>query len=470
MIRTYVPLGHGSEITQLTNNGTKDYVIQTIPPNCFYITMAISGETNRMIAHRIFFNMMKQKDIRNLFVDIISNFSKIKRIFDDRIPDEFKDSIKLNLRLPGETYVDVKYTLFLDFKGDNVIYKAGLYDLSYITTNYDEFRTPITKFNSRGEMLKDKIQKIYNHSIIPSNEYFNALIGEFESKTVPIQKIKDTLKFWPFYSDYMHKGMSRIHIANNGKQTIKPTSFKYALEQFATFINSLHPRGSHTAGIQSPRPQYIGVAGHNMDDYNINNNDIVEREGPVLIQELIDLLNHSDTNATYITYFQTYYQYMIKLFKRIYELSNEEFNISDHNELFKQLESEGLYEEMKEVVRNHNKRVDKPQLHLSQSYLFANRPGIYINMACRSLPEDFPEVRKVARRRNSNASRLRYNRNNIHPELNKYIKSLRPSLNEENEGRTGGGAGGNSNNRVTRKNRRFFGGLSCHKRRKMHTK
>ncbi len=108
-------------------------------------------------------------------------------------------------------------------------------------------------------------------------------------------------------------------------------------------------------------------------------------------------------------------------------------------------------------------------------------------MACRVLPKQFPPERMLARRRNSNVSRSRYNKNNINPNLKKILNTLRPRLNEEEEeeenssGSTsgrGGGAGRNCNNRTQnmhaglmyartrRKNRRFGAGY----RRKTHTK
>ncbi len=464
MIKTYVPLGHGKEIIN-----ESDYVIKQVPPNCFYITMAISGEQNRVVAHDIFFNMMNEKDTRNLFVDVLSNFHKIKIIFDKRIPDAFKDSIKLNLRLPGEYYVDVNYYLFLDFKESNNVFKAGLYDMSYIHTHYGDFNRNIHNKKSGRSIHKNLLAKIYQGSLLPTPDYFDNFIEEHykSEKYIPNKNIKEILKFWPFYSNNFYTtGMFKIISTNpDGTVVNKPNSFHDLVVQFSSFINE-----------------------HNNNSFNINNDDDVFKNGPTILKEMVDLLNNSDPNSDFVKYVITYYSFMIKLFKRIKNMANEGFDLKNQELLEETLRAEGFHQEMRNLFLQYNARKDKPIEHVTQSYLFDNFPGIHINMACRSLPKLFPNTKRNARRRNSNASRLRYNTNNINPNLKKILNTLIPRLNQEDEeeeenssGSTsgrGGGAGGNGNNRTQdvhaglmynrtrRKNRRFGAGY----RRKTHTK
>ncbi len=473
MLKTYVPLGHGKEITN-----ESDYVIKQVPPNCFYITMAISGEQNRVVAHDIFFNMMNEKDTRNLFVDVLSNFHKIKSIFDKRIPDTFKDSIKLNLRLPGEDYVDVNYYLFLDFKESNNVFKAGLYDMSYIHTHYGDFNRNIRDTKLGKKIPKNSLAKIYEGSLLPTPDYFDNFIEEHykSEKYIPNKNIKEILKFWPFYSNNFYTtGMFKIISTNpDGTVVNKPNSFHDLVVKFSSFINE-----------------------HENNSFNINNDDDVfkngpasvhstdsdsERgfasQGPTILKEMVDLLNNSDPNSDFVKYVIKYYSFMIKLFKRIKNMAHEEeFDLNDKKLLEETLRSEGFHQEMRNLFQQYIDRRDKPIVHISQSYLFDNFPGIHINMACRSLPESFPRERMLARRRNSNVSRLRYNTNNMNPNLKKILNKLRPMLNEEDEEEeenspATGGAGGNGNNRALRgltrrKNRRFFG---AGHRRKTHTK
>ncbi len=393
-INTYIPLGHGREITIKKQNGSLDYDIKIIPDGCYYITMAISGEKNLRSAHDVFFDMLKNRGISLLFNDIISNFPQIKLIFDTEIDrklkPEQKGTIELNLRLPGETYVDVKYRLFLDFEENDEIYKSGLYDLNYIQDNINLFGKKLTTKDKKDRLETTIIPLIYDGSLLPTPDFFNKLIDQSRAK-VDVKQIKDILKYWPFYINFEKTGMFK-----NVPGSRQPKTFKDLCTEFFT---------------------------------SITNED---EEEPQTFIEIEELLKSSDTSASFITLINTYKTFIRKLYNTIQENINEGKDNVD--ELITKLEEEGLRIEMQNIFRQLNARKDQPG-PLTQSYLFNNFPGIHINMACRSLPEDFPKERRNARRRNSINSRTRWK---ISPE---------------------GGAGvSNSNNRTRRKNwrrRRF---------------
>jgi len=170
----YAMLGHACDIN--TEAGLQKLIV---PDGCAYVTLAECGYLSFYSLKMMFTLEHMNLRVHELMRDPVRNKVELEQYFE----------CKLDVRGPGEEYINSFNTLIFDSDTNKKLYKSGLYEVGkpFSPINMTDIFARYAYYSADTRFTDDQVYNIYNDSIYPTD--FD-IMSEFFVSPVQMDALK----------------------------------------------------------------------------------------------------------------------------------------------------------------------------------------------------------------------------------------------------------------------------------------